>query len=207
MKDCPNGRLSRIQFVKIYEEMFPTHRAQRFCDMVFKVFDKNNTNTIGKFTGPVTCSLFSAIAQEVLGLFSDFRQFIMTCSLTRGELIGQLSILSLLSLIFAHSVHFFIARAIDEYAAPLGLSKPVANSFLTQDQMQKLSEAVQVLFEGAPITGFTSSMRTVDAIMKRYNQSHGCSITKDEFIAGISSDPEIAAFLSLCQQNVNRTQI
>ena len=47
MADCPSGRLTRTEFVKIYEQLFTSGRAQRFCDLVFKIFDKKNTNTIG----------------------------------------------------------------------------------------------------------------------------------------------------------------
>lgn len=47
MLDCPSGRLTKEEFVKIYEELFPSGRAKRFCESVFNVFDKNKTNTIG----------------------------------------------------------------------------------------------------------------------------------------------------------------
>lgn len=49
MIDCPSGRLTKKEFIKIYEELFPSVRAKRFCDNVFDVFDKANTNTIGSF--------------------------------------------------------------------------------------------------------------------------------------------------------------
>lgn len=49
MADCPSGRLSRNEFVKIYEQLFTSGRAQIFCDLVFKIFDKKCTNTIGIF--------------------------------------------------------------------------------------------------------------------------------------------------------------
>ena len=48
MIDCPSGRLSKKEFMKIYEELFPTKKAKRFCDLVFNVFDKDKSNTIGK---------------------------------------------------------------------------------------------------------------------------------------------------------------
>ena len=47
-KDCPTGRLTKTELIKIYEELFPSGRAKKFCDLVFNVFDKNKTNTIGK---------------------------------------------------------------------------------------------------------------------------------------------------------------
>lgn len=47
MADCPSGRLTKDELVKIYEQLFTSGRAKRFCDLVFKVFDKKNTNTIG----------------------------------------------------------------------------------------------------------------------------------------------------------------
>lgn len=61
-KDCPSGRLAKPELIKIYQELFPIGRAKKFCDLVFNVFDKNNSNTI------------------------DFSEFIMACSLTsRGK--------------------------------------------------------------------------------------------------------------------------
>jgi neuronal calcium sensor 1 len=47
MLDCPSGRLTKNQFIKIYEELFPSGRAKKFCELVFNVFDKNKSNTIG----------------------------------------------------------------------------------------------------------------------------------------------------------------
>jgi len=62
MIDCPSGRLCKKEFLKIYEELFPTSRAKKFCELVFNVFDKEKSNTI------------------------DFSEFIMACSLTsRGN--------------------------------------------------------------------------------------------------------------------------
>lgn len=46
MADCPSGRLSKNDLIKIYEQLFTSGRAQRFCDLVFKIF-ANDTNTIG----------------------------------------------------------------------------------------------------------------------------------------------------------------
>lgn len=48
MIDCPSGKLSKKEFIKIYEELFPIGKAKKFCDLVFNVFDKEKTNTIGK---------------------------------------------------------------------------------------------------------------------------------------------------------------
>jgi hypothetical protein len=55
MIDCPSGRLTKKEFIKIYEELFPTGKAKKFCDLVFNVFDKNNTNTIGNLFHKKKC--------------------------------------------------------------------------------------------------------------------------------------------------------
>ena len=48
MLDCPTGRLSKKEFIKIYEELFPTGKATKFCDLVFNVFAKNESESIGR---------------------------------------------------------------------------------------------------------------------------------------------------------------
>lgn len=47
MADCPSGRLTKSELITIYEQLFTSGRAKRFCDLVYRVFDKKNTNTIG----------------------------------------------------------------------------------------------------------------------------------------------------------------
>lgn len=61
MMDCPNGKLSKSEFIKIYEQLFPSGRTRKFSELVFDVIDKNKTNQI------------------------DFNQFILICSMTSKE--------------------------------------------------------------------------------------------------------------------------
>jgi len=59
--DCPNGKLSKSEFIKIYEQLFPSGRTKKFSELVFDVMDKNKTNQL------------------------DFNQFILICSMTSKE--------------------------------------------------------------------------------------------------------------------------
>jgi hypothetical protein len=61
MMDCPDGKLSKSEFIKIYEQLFPSGRTKKFSELVFAVIDKNKTNQL------------------------DFNQFILICSMTSKE--------------------------------------------------------------------------------------------------------------------------
>ena len=42
MKDCPTGKLSRNEFIRIYVEFFPHGNPRNFAEWVFNVFDESN---------------------------------------------------------------------------------------------------------------------------------------------------------------------
>ena len=46
LKDCPDGELSRDQFVSMYSQMFPGGDPTAFSENVFRTFDTNSSGTI-----------------------------------------------------------------------------------------------------------------------------------------------------------------
>ena len=45
-KDCPDGKLTPNDFMKIYSQWFPMGRTSHFCDHVFRTFDTNSNGFI-----------------------------------------------------------------------------------------------------------------------------------------------------------------
>ena len=45
-QDCPNGNLTAVKFVEIYQMFFPSGNAEQFCDHVFRSFDTDESGTI-----------------------------------------------------------------------------------------------------------------------------------------------------------------
>ena len=46
LKDCPNGELSKDQFISMYSFMFPNGNPSKFSENVFRTFDTNKSGTI-----------------------------------------------------------------------------------------------------------------------------------------------------------------
>ena len=45
-QDCPNGELTKIQFVEMYKKNFPAGNANEFCDHIFRIFDSDQNGNI-----------------------------------------------------------------------------------------------------------------------------------------------------------------
>ena len=46
MKECPTGRMTKVEFEKIYRNCFKEGDASRFADHVFRTFDKDGDESI-----------------------------------------------------------------------------------------------------------------------------------------------------------------
>jgi len=57
--DCPNGTLSKRNFRKMYHQLYPSSKSNKFCDRIFKIFDKNNDDFLdfNEFFTAITITL------------------------------------------------------------------------------------------------------------------------------------------------------
>ncbi len=46
-KDCPNGKLNKKKFIDVYKQFYPSGKAEKFCEYVFRTFDNDNSGNIG----------------------------------------------------------------------------------------------------------------------------------------------------------------
>jgi Ca2+-binding EF-hand superfamily protein len=46
IRDCPNGKLDKKQFAKIYKELYPFGDATKFCNICFMAYDKDRSGYI-----------------------------------------------------------------------------------------------------------------------------------------------------------------
>ena len=46
MEDCPDGELTKEQFVDMYMKIFPGGNAEKFSENVFRIFDTDRSGTI-----------------------------------------------------------------------------------------------------------------------------------------------------------------
>ena len=46
LEDCPDGELTRAQFVEMYMKIFPGGNAEKFSENVFRIFDTDRSGTI-----------------------------------------------------------------------------------------------------------------------------------------------------------------
>ncbi len=46
-KDCPSGKLNKKKFIEVYKQFYPTGKAEKFCEYVFRTFDTDGSSNIG----------------------------------------------------------------------------------------------------------------------------------------------------------------
>ena len=46
LEDCPDGELTKTQFVEMYSKIFPGGNAEKFSENVFRTFDTDRSGTI-----------------------------------------------------------------------------------------------------------------------------------------------------------------
>ena len=46
LEDCPDGELTKTQFVEMYIKIFPGGNAEKFSENVFRTFDTDKSGTI-----------------------------------------------------------------------------------------------------------------------------------------------------------------
>lgn len=46
IRDCPNGKLDKKLFTKIYKELYPFGDATKFCNICFMAYDKDKSGFI-----------------------------------------------------------------------------------------------------------------------------------------------------------------
>ncbi len=70
MIDCPNGKLDKKEFKKVYRSFYVNGDSDHFCDNVFRVFDQDNNNAVGKKNLIVQIVFYSLIFSSFFLLFS-----------------------------------------------------------------------------------------------------------------------------------------
>ncbi|CAF5201357.1 unnamed protein product, partial [Rotaria magnacalcarata] len=45
-KDCPSGKLNKKKFVEVYKQFYPTGKAEKFCEYIFRAFDNDSSGSI-----------------------------------------------------------------------------------------------------------------------------------------------------------------
>lgn len=53
-KDCPSGKLNKKKFIEVYKQFYPTGKAEKFCEYVFRTFDTDGSSSIGKISLNIT---------------------------------------------------------------------------------------------------------------------------------------------------------
>ncbi|CAF3197067.1 unnamed protein product [Rotaria socialis] len=46
IKDCPSGKLNKKKFVEVYKQFYPTGKAEKFCEYIFRAFDNDSSGNI-----------------------------------------------------------------------------------------------------------------------------------------------------------------
>ena len=79
-RDFPNGKLDKNEFRKVYKSFYYTGDPDTFCENVFRVFDQDGNETIGKAKHqPHSVNLFFF---NYLMYNLDFNEFLLAISIT-----------------------------------------------------------------------------------------------------------------------------
>ncbi|CAF1061585.1 unnamed protein product [Didymodactylos carnosus] len=46
LKDCPSGKLNKKKFIEVYKQFYPSGKAEKFCEYVFRTFDTDSSGNI-----------------------------------------------------------------------------------------------------------------------------------------------------------------
>jgi Ca2+-binding EF-hand superfamily protein len=166
--DCPEGRLDKKNFGKIYTQFFPFGDPAEFANYVFDVFDENKNGYI------------------------DFKEFICALSATsRGTLEEKLKCLSLsdvslLDLIGASTGAFQLYDINkDGHISYQEMLSIVQAIYKMTGQMLKLPENEE------------TPEKRVEKIFRSMNKDKDSKITYNEFVECSKQDPTVMDALSL----------
>jgi len=94
LRDCPNGKLSKDQFVAFYEQLHPDGKARDFCKYAFATFDRNNTGTIEFYEFMLAIGLTQSDNLDLrFGLAFDMHDYDYTEAMDANQLAKVISTL------------------------------------------------------------------------------------------------------------------
>lgn len=95
LADCPNGHMSRKQFIAMYTSLCPTGDAERFASHVFRAFDLDKSNSVDFHEFLIGLSMTSTTSSPETKLEWIFQVFDIDGNglLTRNECLEVIDII------------------------------------------------------------------------------------------------------------------
>ena len=159
IRDCPKGRLNKKKFIEVYKVFYPPGKADKFCSLVFKVFDCDNSGYI------------------------DFTELLIAISITaQGDACKKLTLafkmvsLVILKILQYNFFNFLILP--NKY----DIDK---NGQLDKKEMELIIEAIYDLMDEDNRKGENAPKERVKQIMRQLDKDHSGSLSQDEFVQGI----------------------